>query len=160
MGTINLTVNKSVVNGNEDAKLTATYYGQAGKEVTLMQKGFYGDVAVARGITDNNGVVVFLWKASEQGSFSFYALHSIIPGISECGFWCDKSNTVAVSVIDAPCNEWDIGCRLTPTFPTKLVLAAVGIVLLAGAVRFVTKNPTSPITIARTARQAYKELRA
>lgn len=145
MATINLSVNKPIVRGGEEVIITADYSGYAGEDIQLVRSDVFPDEIVGNGITGQDGKVSFAVKPDTQGTFTFYAVHSYLPdplpGGSPCGFWCDQSNTVSISVEEgtAPCDPWDIGCRITPSFPTKAIIGVAAVAVALGAVWFFSK---------------------
>ncbi len=150
MTDLNLSVDKTVAKGSEIVKFTAKYPGKVNKNILLLEKGLT-DSAVGNANTDSSGIAVIEWKGSTQGLHTFYAVHSIIPGISACGLWCDRSNEVSVSIKDAPCDPWDIACRtgegaselLTFSPNTKLIAAAVIILVVLIAFFWVLGTPST-----------------
>lgn len=137
MTTLSLSADKTIVKGNETVKFTANYPGEVGKNIILMQRGWtvFNDVPVGNAMTNSSGVAVISWRSATQGKFDFYAIHSIIPGISDCGFWCEKSGQVSVSVTDAPCDPSDPLCVIGGGIERALtrqqiIMAVVAVIII------------------------------
>jgi hypothetical protein len=115
MTILSLSADKTIARGGEIINFTANYPGEVGKNIILMQKGFsaFNDVAVGNALTNSSGIAVITWSPATSGKFDFYAIHSIVPGISDCGLWCEKSGLVTVSVTDAPSDPTDILNNIT-----------------------------------------------
>lgn len=126
--TVTLAPDKTIVKGDEEVTFTVGYPPEyAGKEVTLQEQSFTGSrTVVATEKANSSGRTVFKLRISTQGKHTYAAF------VSPCYviFNCEYSNDVFISVENAPCDPWDIGCRLTPQLDTKLIAAAVAIVIV------------------------------
>lgn len=136
--TLNLTTAKSIVKGNEVITLTLTYPPDlAGKEAVLQERGVLGgSTVISKAIANSSGQTTFAIKAATQGEHTYWCT------VSPCYIFlnCDYSNDVKVSVTDAPCDTWDIGCRISPQLDTKLIAAAVIIIVILLILVYFTKK--------------------
>lgn len=127
MTIVKLNADKSIVKGGQEVTFLVEYNGDYDKTVALQLQQIDGSYkVVAQNPANSSGRTYLKWKGSTQGQHTFMATVGPCFILFNCGF----SNKITVSVTDAPCDTWDIGCRIMPQLDTKLIMAAVAIVII------------------------------